>query len=146
MALFGLKKKKIVSKKSEETSEKIAEETKKTALTVKKTAVKTSVISVKPQNKENGMFLSVLIQPRVTEKATNEMEKGVYVFEVNQNAAKEEIKNSIKHFYGIEPIKVNIVKIPQKIIFSRTNGRKGVIHGGKKAYVYLKKGDKIEII
>ena len=112
MALFSLKKKKIVSKKSEKTTE----ETKKTALPAKKIAVKNQELSIKPQNKENDMFFSVLIQSRITEKATNEKEKGVYVFEVKQNATKKEIRNSIKYFYSVEPIKINIVKIPRKKI------------------------------
>ena len=42
------------------------------------------------------------------------------------------------------PTRVNIAKIPSKRTLSR--GKRGVKKGGKKAYVYLKEGDKIELI
>jgi len=89
---------------------------------------------------------AVLRRPRITEKATFQTEDGVYVFEVSPRATKTDIKEAIKHFYKVTPVKVNVTKIPEKQIFSRARRQKGVKGGGKKAYVYLKKGDKIEII
>jgi len=44
----------------------------------------------------------------------------------------------------VKPEKVRVAAIPAKKVFVR--GKKGVKSGGKKAYVYLKKGDKIELI
>ena len=82
----------------------------------------------------------------MTEKATMQAENGVYVFEVAVNATKKEIGSAVKHYYNVTPIKVNIVKIPSKKVSSRTTRKKGVKAGGKKAYVFLKKGDKIEIV
>ncbi|TSC66840.1 MAG: large subunit ribosomal protein L23 [Parcubacteria group bacterium Gr01-1014_73] len=91
------------------------------------------------------MARNKIIRPRVTEKATTVAELGnVYVFEVEKDANKKEIATNIKNLYGVSPIKINVVKIPRKQVFVR--GKKGFKAGGKKAYVYLKKGEKIEII
>jgi large subunit ribosomal protein L23 len=87
--------------------------------------------------------LSVLKAPRVTEKAAMLMEKNVYTFEVLDSATSTEVKKAIESIYKVKPVKVAMVKIQKKNVFIR--GRKGVKSGGKKAYVYLKKGDKIEI-
>lgn len=100
----------------------------------------------KKLTKNNIEQSSVLIQPRITEKATMEAEKGVYIFEVNPNSTKKEIKNAVKKYYNVSPIKVNTIKIPSKKVSSRIRGRYGIKTGGKKAYVYLRKGDKIEIV
>lgn len=138
MALFSSKKKKdkIVEDKIEETK------------SIKVKSISKVSVPAKPDTNKNAssMFSSVLIQPRITEKATIQSENGVYVFEVNKNATKKEIGSAVKYYYKVNPLKVNIIKIPEKKIVSRTRGRKGVKPSGKKAYVYLKKGDKIEIV
>ena len=85
----------------------------------------------------------IIVRPRVTEKATISAENNVYVFEVAIDANKIQIKEAIKHLYKVDPVKVNIVAIPAKKIIYR--GKKGVKARGKKAYVYLKDGDKISI-
>lgn len=86
-----------------------------------------------------------IIRPRVTEKATTIAEQGgVYVFEIEKDAGKKEIATAVKNLYRVSPVKINIVKIPRKQVFVR--GKKGFKSGGKKAYVFLKKGEKIEII
>ena len=88
---------------------------------------------------------SVLIKPRMSEKAIIGADKqGVYVFEVLKDANKADIRASVKAAYKVTPVKVRTAKIAEKAIFFR--GRKGTKSGGKKAYVYLKKGDKIELI
>lgn len=87
---------------------------------------------------------NVLIKPRITEKATASSEGNVYVFDVAQNANKFQIKKAVNFLYKVEPAKVNITKVPSKRIIYRN--KKGVKSGGKKAYVYLKKGDKISIM
>ena len=131
MALFGSKK------KTEEVKEAKAK-----PIVAKKPAVAT-----KTQTKSAvGTFAHILVQPRITEKATMQAENGVYVFEVATNATKKEIGSAVKHYYNVTPVRVNIVKIPSKKVSSRTTRKKGVRAGGKKAYVFLKKGDKIEIV
>lgn len=88
---------------------------------------------------------SVLLRPRITEKAALGADNlNVYVFEVSPSATKKSISASIRDAYGITPEKVRVAAIPLKRVFVR--GKRGVKSGGKKAYVYLKKGDKIELI
>lgn len=88
---------------------------------------------------------SVLLRPRITEKAAIGADKwNVYVFEVEKSATKKSISASIHGAYGVTPRQVRVAMIPAKKVFVR--GRKGVKSGGKKAYVYLKKGDKIELM
>lgn len=94
-------------------------------------------IQIKPDN--------VLLRPRITEKAAIlSSGKNVYVFEVRKNATKQSISHSVKDAFGVTPEKVRMLSMPKKEVFVR--GKWGVKGGGKKAYVYLKKGDKIEII
>ena len=78
---------------------------------------------------------------RMTEKSALGADKGVYTFNVMQNATKNEIKKAINTLYGVTPVKVAIVQVAKKVIFRR--GVLGTKSGGKKAVVYLKKGDKI---
>jgi large subunit ribosomal protein L23 len=87
---------------------------------------------------------SILIRPRITEKATFLAESSVYSFEVPQKSTKSEIEKAFVEKYKTQPTKVTTVRIPAKKVFVR--GRAGVKSGYKKAYVYLKKGEKIEII
>lgn len=88
----------------------------------------------------------ILKHPRITEKATNGIENGVYVFDVVPDANKKQIKEAIKLVYNVEPIKVSVTTIRRKSVRNSRTGIKGVKSGGKKAYVYLKKGDTISIM
>jgi large subunit ribosomal protein L23 len=88
---------------------------------------------------------SVLLRPRITEKAVVGADKnGVYVFEVAAKATKGQIAASVKAAYKVTPVKIRTTRIAEKKVFVR--GKHGVKTGGKKAYVYLKKGDKIELL
>ena len=82
--------------------------------------------------------------PRVTEKASFAQEQNVYTFDVSAGANKTEIKKAIFALYKVKPIRVNVLSVQKKHIFSR--GKLGTKGGGRKALVYLKKGDKIEFI
>lgn len=93
-------------------------------------------IEIKAQN--------VLLKPRITEKAALAADKGVYVFEVTPSATKQQIVGSVKAAYNVTPVRVRTARIASKAVFVR--GKHGVKKGGKKAYVYLKKGDKIELL
>jgi len=83
----------------------------------------------------------LIIGPRITEKGALASENGAYTFNVKEESTKNEIKKAIKMLYGVDAVKVAITPIKEKIVVRR--GRKGVRSGGKKAVVYLKKGDKI---
>ncbi len=87
---------------------------------------------------------SVLLNPHITEKATMSSESGVYVFEIDPSSSKSDVQKAFIEKYKIHPKKVATVTIPAKNVFVR--GKKGKKSGYKKAYVYLKKGEKIEII
>ncbi len=87
----------------------------------------------------------ILLQPRVTEKASESaMNKNVYVFNVAKMTTKDDVRRAIVEFYKVSPLKIAMVKVPSKQVFVR--GKYGTRGSGKKAYVYLKKGDKIEIV
>ncbi|MFA7192094.1 MAG: 50S ribosomal protein L23 [Candidatus Paceibacterota bacterium] len=81
---------------------------------------------------------------RITEKAARAAQNNAYTFNVATNANKTEIKKAIKMLYGVTPIRVTTTQITEKIVFIR--GKSGKKQGGKKAVVYLKKGDKIEFV
>jgi large subunit ribosomal protein L23 len=83
----------------------------------------------------------ILISPRVTEKSTMVGEQNVYTFEIHRKANKIEVKREIKKLFKVDPVKVNVVNIPDKKVFMR--GKYGSKKGYRKAMVYLKKGDKI---
>ena len=88
---------------------------------------------------------NVLLYPRIAEKAALAADKSnVYVFEVAKHANKKSIAASVKSAYGVTPIRVRVLNLPAKKVFVR--GKRGVKSGFKKAYVSLKKGDKIELI
>lgn len=89
-------------------------------------------------------FAALILGPRITEKATLFAEKGVYSFNVHERATKESIAKAMKDVYNVVPAKIRIARVPEKHVFSR--GKAGVKQGGKKAYVYMKAGEKIEVI
>jgi len=88
----------------------------------------------------------VLLSPRITEKATDVQERGVYVFDVARNSNKNQIKKAVQQLYKVEPRKVRVVALPYKSVRHARTGKMGVKGGGKKAYVYLKEGDSISVI
>ena len=86
----------------------------------------------------------VIVRPRITEKAAYQAHNNAYAFEIATWATKLEVKKAIQAVYKLTPVKVTIVRLPAKQVVVR--GKKGVKSGMKKAYVFLKKGDKIEFI
>jgi large subunit ribosomal protein L23 len=89
---------------------------------------------------------TILISPRVTEKGAYLSEKGAYVFNVAPAATKKEISNAIFTIYKVTPRKIATVTVPRKEVQTRNTNRTGMTAGGKKAYVFLKKGETIELI
>jgi large subunit ribosomal protein L23 len=88
---------------------------------------------------------SVLKHARITEKATVAQASNVYAFDVDTSASKRDIMQAVKSLYGVEARKVAVVNIRRKAIRNARTGRVGVKGGGRKAYVYLKKGDSITV-
>lgn len=85
----------------------------------------------------------LILGARITEKAALGAEMGHYTFNVSDKANKNEIKKAIKFIYGVLPERVSIIQIKEKTVVRR--GKIGTKKGGKKAVVFLKKGDKIAI-
>ncbi len=117
--------------------------TKTTEVTTKVTPKNLSVVEGSKKNATGNIRPQILRHPHVTEKAAASAERGIYVFEVATDANKRDIAKAVELFYKVTPVKVTVVTIPAKIIMVK--GRKGVRKAGKKAYVFLKKGEKIEI-
>lgn len=90
-------------------------------------------------------YAHVLKRPRVTEKATDLQSGSVYVFDVAPRATKRDIAAAVRAAYKVTPHKIAVVSVPKKARRSMRTGIRGVSAGGKKAYVYLKKGDTITI-
>ena len=89
---------------------------------------------------------NIIISPRITEKGAYLSEQGAYVFNVAKDANKGEIAMAISELFKVTPRMVRVVALPRKEVMTRGTNKKGMTAGGKKAYVFLKKGDKIEII
>ncbi len=87
----------------------------------------------------------ILLSPRVTEKGAYLSALGAYVFNVATDANKKEIMDAVQEVFKVVPRKVTIVRVPQKRVMTRGSNRMGHTAGGKKAYVFLKKGETIEL-
>ncbi len=85
---------------------------------------------------------SVLIRPIVTEKTVHQKNK--FLFLVNGNANKEDVRRAVKDFYGVEVEKVNITILPEKarLVGRGKQSRKRAEQ--KKAVVTLKEGATID--
>jgi large subunit ribosomal protein L23 len=86
----------------------------------------------------------VLSHPRITEKATRTSESSVYVFNIDPKTTKTLVAQAFIQKYKTTPVKIRTVTIPAKRVFVR--GKVGHKSGYKKAYIYLKNGEKVEII
>lgn len=126
MAIFGSKKNKDASAKREN----------------KKPVATASVVAKKPVKSSAKKLFGVIKNPRITEKATFVSEKNIYTFDVAVNSNEQMVKQAVKETYGVTPTKVNMINIRGKKVYSR--GKEGTTAKSKKAYVYLKPGDKIE--
>lgn len=88
----------------------------------------------------------IIIGSKVTEKTVNLGDNNVYTFIVSRQANKHTISSAVKALYGVSPIKVNIVNKRPNIRLSGSKNRLVKVAGEKKAYVYLKKGDTINLV
>lgn len=104
---------------------------------------RTEVASV--EGSMRGGYSHILRHARITEKATAHALMSAYAFDVSPTATKREIMNAVKELYKVTPRKITVAAIPHKNVRSARTGKEGVKGGGKKAYVYLKKGEKITV-
>ncbi len=125
MALFGKKK--------------TATETKEVAVVEKKKTPSATGVSLHDST-------SVIMKPHITEKAAVLTDQNVFTFLIRKGATKYEVRDAVKKLYNVTPVKVHIVNKVPRHYMSRSKGRKMMEEGMRKAYVYLKKGDRIELI
>ncbi len=155
MALFG-KKTKTADASSEKEVKKVEAKntTTKKAPAKKAEKVEKAVVPVKEKSKTEkraeaaaGVSFpkgSAVISPRVTDKSGLLSQKGIYTFNVRAGVNVYQIAQAIETAYKVTPVKVAVVPVKGKAVFAR--GKAGMTAGGRKAYVYLKKGDVIEFI
>ena len=86
----------------------------------------------------------VLKRPRITEKAANLTTQNVYTFDVVQGASKHDVLRAVQALYKVTPVRVNVVNTPGKRVSLRTRRGYGTKNNLRKAYIYLKEGDKID--
>lgn len=87
---------------------------------------------------------AVLVQPLLTEKITALREKTNTVgFIVHANANRVQIKQAVEALLKVKVEKVNVLNVPGKVKrLGRFSGRRS---DWKKAFVTLKKGEKLEM-
>jgi len=86
----------------------------------------------------------ILIQAMVSEKATDLQEKqNCFVFKVDMNANKLEIKKAVEKAFGVKVVSVTTSNVKGKT--KRLGRFEGKRAGWKKAFVSLKEGDTLEL-
>lgn len=100
----------------------------------------------KPTQVSTHEVTSVIVRPRITEKAALILDKNVYTFEIKKGATKHEVRDAIKKLYNVSPTSVRIVNKTPRHYMSTMRGRRMMENGMRKAYVYLKKGDRIDLV
>lgn len=141
MALFG--------KKEEEKKDKAPVAEEKATAAPKKADKKSEKKTEKSKASDRRYTKApghILKKPYITEKAAYGIERGAYVFEVAPDATKRDVAAMITEVYKVTPRKVNIIRRQPRVKVSRSRRRWGTIPGMKKAIVFLKKGDKIDIV
>lgn len=108
----------------------------------KKSAPKTALVTTTEQS--SSKHIGVLLRPHISERASETATQGIYVFRVALNATKPQVKEAVESMYKVTVDQVRTVTIHPKLI--TVKGRVGTRKRGRKAYVYLKKGDRIESI
>lgn len=86
----------------------------------------------------------ILIKPRITEKSGNLTARSVYTFDIAVTATKRDVVRAIKAEYHVTPRRVRIVTRKPVRMRLRTRRGFGATAASKKAYVTVKKGDRIE--
>jgi len=129
---------------------KVKPEVSKEDLTLAQLEEKESKI-VKPGKKKvaakagqhGGLSYKWIIRPVITEKATYLAVENKYIFEVALKANKIEVRKAIEKLYGVNVIKINIIRSRgKKVTYGRISG---VTKRTKKAIVTLKDGQSISV-
>jgi large subunit ribosomal protein L23 len=90
-----------------------------------------------------GKLADLVLRPIVTEKATLLLEQNQYVFDVQPQATKPEIKAAIESLFDVKVVGINTLRLPRK---KRRVGRfVGYKAQYKRAVVTLAEGDSITL-
>mgnify|MGYP001193831571 CR=1 FL=1 len=84
----------------------------------------------------------IIKSPVVTEKSS--LTEGTYIFKVDKNANKIQIKKAVEKIFSVNVVSVNTLNRKGKVKLSR--GRIGSRSDEKLAYIKLKQGETIEIL
>ena len=87
----------------------------------------------------------VLKRPLITEKASVLNAQGRYVFAVDRQATKKEIKDAVEKMFKVKVIGVQTMGVKGKKRRSLRTKKQTAQANWKKAIVGLKEGDKIDI-
>jgi len=85
----------------------------------------------------------VIRRPVITEKNSQMQALNKYVFEVAEEANKNQVKQAVEAAFNVGVTGVNIIMVPGKM--RRIGRRQAMTPSWKKAIVTLKEGDKIEL-
>lgn len=88
----------------------------------------------------------IILGTRVTEKAVSMSERNVYTFVVRRDATKFDVRDAVKEIYKVTPDRIRTVNRAPAMRPSGSKNRLVKVPGMKKAYVYLKKGDSINLV
>ncbi len=109
------------------------------------TAVATTKVVTKAMSIDRNLS-DVISGLRITEKAVKQGDQNVYTFNIRRDATKFLVRDAVKALYNVTPVKVNIVNKKPAHRLSGSKNRMVKVSGAKKAYVYLKKGDTINLV
>lgn len=117
----------------------------KKATSTKRAPKKAAAASVAPLSTSQRIAPeAVLLRPRITEKSAQMTAQSVYTFDVSLRATKTDVAQAVRAVYKVVPEKIRMVRTPGKKVRLRTRRGTGSSSETKKAYVYLKEGDRIE--
>jgi large subunit ribosomal protein L23 len=89
--------------------------------------------------------MSVLHRPVVSEKTYKLMDSHVYVFDVDMDATKIDVRHAVEQAFGVKVTKVNTLTRKGKSKRNRRTNRVGRTADTKRAIVTLAAGNKIDL-
>jgi len=89
--------------------------------------------------------MSVLIRPVVSEKTYGLMDEGTYVFVIDKNATKIDVRYAVEQAFGVKVANVNTLNRKGKTTRNRRTNTPGSRPDTKRAFVTLVEGDKIDL-
>ncbi|MBI4086913.1 50S ribosomal protein L23 [Candidatus Kaiserbacteria bacterium] len=87
----------------------------------------------------------VLLRPRVTEKSARLNEQNAYTFLVRKGATKYDVRDAVRQIFNVTPRKITIVNRTPRTTHLRSRSRTVTEPGMRKAHIFLKKGDRIDL-